>query len=79
MPFPKVNVPKEIGDLRPIALTPLPGKLIERFTHKQLVAYLDENNIITQFQDGFRKVTQHLILFSDTLLTFKSIRIRSLI
>ena len=30
VPIPKVNTPEEIGDLRPIALTPLPGKIIEK-------------------------------------------------
>ena len=29
VPIPKVPIPKEIGDLIPIALTPLPGKLLE--------------------------------------------------
>ena len=43
VPIPKVNIPEEIGDLRPIALTPLPGKILERF------------NILTEFQNGFRK------------------------
>ena len=28
VPIPKVNIPEEIGDLRPIALTPLPGKIL---------------------------------------------------
>ena len=36
VPIPKVNIPEEIGDLRPIALTPLPGKIIERFIHTNL-------------------------------------------
>ena len=55
VPIPKINVPPEIGYLRPIALIPLPGKIIKRFIHKQLVTYLDENNFITRYQNGFRK------------------------
>ena len=55
VPIPKINNPSEIGDLRPIALTPLPGKLLERFVHTQLLSHLDHYNIITEFQNGFRK------------------------
>ena len=55
VPIPKVNIPNEIGDLRPIALTPLPGKILERFVHAQLISHLDQYNILTEFQNGFRK------------------------
>ena len=55
VPIPKVNIPEEIGDLRPIALTPLPGKILERFVHTQLLRHLNKNNILTDFQNGFRK------------------------
>ena len=33
VPIPKIPVPLEIEDLRPIALTPVPGKILERFVH----------------------------------------------
>ena len=55
VPIPKINIPEEIGDLRPIALTPLPGKILERFVHTQLLAHLNRFNILTEFQNGFRK------------------------
>ena len=55
MPIPKVNLPEDLGELRPIALTPLPGKILERFVHKQLLAHLNRYNILTEFQNGFRK------------------------
>ena len=55
VPIPKVNIPEEIGDLRPIALTPLPGKILERFVHTQLLRHLNRHNILTDFQNGFRK------------------------
>ena len=45
VPIPKVNIPDEIGDLRPIALIPLPGKILERFVHTQLLRHLNRNNI----------------------------------
>ena len=53
--IPKVNIPEEIGDLRPIALTPLPGKILERIVHSQLLLHLDRYNILTEFQNGFHK------------------------
>ena len=52
---PKVGLPEEIGDLRPIALTPLPGKIIERFVHTQITAHFDAHHILTDEQNGFRK------------------------
>ena len=55
VPIPKINMPDEIGDLRPIALTPLPGKMLERFAHTQLLSHLNRHNILTEFQNGFRK------------------------
>ena len=55
VPIPKVNIPEEIGDLRPIALTPLPGKIIERFVHTQLTTHFDTHHIFTDEQNGFRK------------------------
>ena len=55
VPIPKVNTPEEIGHLRPIALTPLPGKIIERFIHTQISNHLQEFNLLTQYQNGFRK------------------------
>ena len=55
VPIPKVNIPEDLGDLRPIALTPLPGKILERFVHTQLLSHLNRHNILTEFQNGFRK------------------------
>ena len=55
VPIPKVKIPEEIGDLRPIALTPIIGKILERFVHSQLLQHLNRNNILTDFQNGFRK------------------------
>ena len=55
VPIPTINIPVEIGDLRPIALTPIPGKILERFVHSQLLSHLDQYNILTEYQNGFRK------------------------
>ena len=48
VPIPKVNIPEEKGELRPIALTPITGKILERFVHSQLLGHLNINNILTE-------------------------------
>ena len=54
-PIPKVNVNnKEPKNWRPIAQIKLPGKLLERIVHSQLMKYLTNNNILDNNQHGFR-------------------------
>ena len=55
IPIPKVPNPQQVGDLRPITLLPLPGKIMERLIHNKLYPYLEENDILTSKQNGFRK------------------------
>ena len=57
IPLPKVNNPKIASDLRPVALTPLPGKLFEELmcTSLKLQHWLDTNKILVANQHGFRK------------------------
>ena len=55
VPIPKITIAKEIGDLRPIAITPLPGKLLERFVHTQVMSHLDMHSLLNNSQNGFRK------------------------
>ena len=55
VPIPNISMPLEIGDLRPIALTPLPGKLLERFVRTQLLSHIDQYNILSEDQNGSRK------------------------
>ena len=68
VPIPKIPIPKEIGDLRPIALTPLPGKMLERFVHTQIMLHLDTHLLLNKFQNGFRK--KHST--SDTIFKFST-------
>ena len=37
-----------------MSLLPLPGKLLEKIVHQQTCSYLDQNNILTDCQGGFR-------------------------
>ena len=55
IPIPKIPNPRQVGDLRPITLLPLPGKIMERLIHNKLYPYLEENDILTPEQNGFRK------------------------
>ena len=55
VPLPKITNPTNASDLRPVALTPLPGKLLEKLICKRLQNWLEINNILTETQHGFRK------------------------
>ena len=46
IPLPKVNNPSGVSDYRPISLLPLPGKLLEKLLHGQLIKYLENNNLL---------------------------------
>ena len=53
-PLPKGGDPSDVNNLRPISILPLPTKLMEKVIHKQLVGHLNQENILTGSQDGFR-------------------------
>ena len=44
-----------VGNYRPISLLPLPSKLIEKIVHEKLSKFLEDKNIISEKQSGFRK------------------------
>ena len=68
IPIPKVSNPQQVSDLRPIALLPLPGKILERLTHNKLYPYLEDHHVLSNCQNGFRK--QHGTM--DTIFKFIS-------
>ena len=43
------------GDWRPISQISIVGKLLEKIIHTQLYSYLEENNLLSKNQYGFRK------------------------
>ena len=56
---------------RPISILPTISKIIEKAAHSQLYDYLEENNLLTNAQYGFRhkrSTTSALINFTDNLL-----------
>ena len=54
VPLPKVSHPNSATDFRPVALTPLPGKLMEKLICSRLQGWISENRSLTNAQHGFR-------------------------
>ena len=52
------------GNYRPISILPLLSKILEKCSHEQLLSFIDEHNILTHKQYGFRKnfSTVHLMI-----------------
>ena len=55
IPIPKSGNLTDVQNYRPISLLPLPGKILEKLVHHQLVDYLEAGNLPTGDQHGFRK------------------------
>lgn len=66
IPIPKVKNSTKVTDLRPISLLPLPGKILEKFVHKDLMTYLIARNLLNDNQFGFRPG----LSTSDAIATF---------
>lgn len=54
-PIPKKTNPSEVKDFRPISLLCVLSKVLEKLVHDQMIAYLEEFNILNPFQSGFKK------------------------
>ena len=55
VPLPKVPNPKSASDLRLVALTPLPGKLMEKLICNRFQCWILDNKLLSEVQHGFRK------------------------
>ena len=55
IPIPKSGDPHKIDNYRPISLLPLPGKILEKIVHTQLSSHLEQNELLSNSQFGFRK------------------------
>ena len=55
VPLQKSGDPKDVNNLRPISLLPLPGKIAERVAHAHISKFLEDNNLLNEEQGGFRK------------------------
>ena len=67
IPIPKSGNLNLVQNYRPISLLPLPGKILEKLMHKQLMMYIDDNSLLTDYQHGFRKA--HSCIHSVAQLT----------
>ena len=69
-PIPKVNINnREPKNWRPISQIQLPGKILERIVHMQLTEYLNENNLLSANQHGFRTGKSTTTAIFDMLKT----------
>ena len=72
IPLQKPGDPTNVNNLRPISLLPLPGKVLERIVHTQLIEYLETNKLIDVSQGGFRKgksTMETVANFTDDVLS----------
>ena len=73
IPLHKLGDPTDVNNLRPISLLPLvPGKMIEHIVHTQLSGFLEDNELYSERQGGFRKgrsTTATVANFTDDILT----------
>ncbi|VEN64491.1 unnamed protein product [Callosobruchus maculatus] len=55
LPLPKVSNPQNESELRPISLLCVLSKIFEKAIYEQVIKFLERNNLITEYQSGFRK------------------------
>ena len=44
-----------VSNYRPVSLLPVPGKLLEKLVHDHMMEFFENNNILSEYQYGFRK------------------------
>ena len=72
IPIPKCGDSKLVGNWRPIALVPLPGKVMERLVHKRLLDIIMDAEILSNNQFGFipgRSTSQAIFKLHKDLTT----------
>jgi hypothetical protein len=70
IPLKKKSNPSVVSDYRPISILPAISKCLERIVLKQVNAFLERNNILNNFQSGFRanhSTTTALINVTDSI------------
>ena len=69
VPIFKKGKKSEPGNYRPVSLTSIPCKMMERITNEQTIEHLESNNLISNAQHGFRagrSPQTNLVEFFDT-------------
>ncbi|KAJ4449541.1 hypothetical protein ANN_00942 [Periplaneta americana] len=54
LPLPKIKVPTDPNDYRPISILPAISKALERIVHRQITNYMNEHKLFDKYQSGFR-------------------------
>ncbi|CAL8095165.1 unnamed protein product [Orchesella dallaii] len=70
IPLPKKNSIENCGDLRPISILPVLAKIFEKCIYQQLISFISSNNILSEFQFGFRPKcsTKHAELYVKSVI-----------
>ena len=71
-PIPKISHPLSCGDLRPISILPLPGRILEKIISSKITKHLEDTNYFADQQYGFRQnrsTTQALSTLLDELFS----------
>ena len=53
-PLPKSGNSKDVSNLRPVSILPLPSKLIEKIVHNRVYNHCNDNKLLDEKQGGFR-------------------------
>lgn len=54
IPIPKIKNPREFKDYRPVSILCVLGKVLEKIVHAQVSDFMNEHNLLTPHQSGFR-------------------------
>ena len=55
VPLKKGGDPTDVGNLRPVSLLLLPGKIAERIIHTHISEFVETHNLLNEKQGGFRR------------------------
>lgn len=70
VPIPKIRCSCRVEDFRPISILPAISKIVEHIIHDSILCFLNDRNMITDYQYGFRRgfsTTSHLLHLTDTI------------
>ena len=54
VPLFKGGTKEDISNYRPVSLLPVPGKILEKLIHNQMMTFFNKNSILCENQNGFR-------------------------
>ena len=72
-PLYKKGARSDVGNYRPVNLTSVPGKIMEKILKDEIATFLETHNIIADTQHGFQRgksCTSNLILYWDMLTKY---------